>query len=104
MFAGSIIIAIISFILFKIIINLNNIIVFLTSYKILINDLKKYYNLLFEMVIRDIKVKYKKSVLGLLWSVLNPLLMMIVMTIVFSTLFKSDIKNCVYSKIYISSI
>lgn len=93
LFAGSIIIAIISFILFKIIINLNNIIVFLTSYKILINDLKKYYNLLFEMVIRDIKVKYKKSVLGLLWSVLNPLLMMVVMTIVFSTLFKSDIKN-----------
>ena len=93
LFVSSIVIAIISFILFKIIINLNNIVIFLTSYKILINDLKKYYNLLFEMVIRDIKVKYKKSILGLLWSVLNPLLMMIVMTIVFSTLFKSDIKN-----------
>ena len=92
-FVSGIVIAIISFVLFKIIVNLNNIVIFLTSYKILINDLKKYYNLLFEMVIRDIKVKYKKSILGLLWSVLNPLLMMIVMTIVFSTLFKSDIKN-----------
>lgn len=42
---------------------------------------------------RDIKVRYRKSFLGMLWTVLNPLLMMIVMTIVFSTLFKSTIDN-----------
>lgn len=53
----------------------------------------KYQNLLRELVIRDIKVRYRKSVLGLLWTVLNPLLMMIVITIVFSTIFKQSIPN-----------
>ena len=53
----------------------------------------KYKNLLNELVRRDIKVRYRKSVLGLLWTVLNPLLMMVVITIVFSTLFKQNIPN-----------
>ena len=53
----------------------------------------KYYDLIIEMVSRDIKIKYKKSILGFAWSILNPLLMMLVMTVVFSTLFKSDIPN-----------
>ncbi len=53
----------------------------------------KYYDLLIELVLRDIKVKYKRSVLGFAWSILNPLLMMIVMSVVFSTIFRSDIKN-----------
>lgn len=46
-----------------------------------------------ELVKRDIKVKYKKSLLGILWSVLNPLLTMVVLTIVFSNIFKFDIEN-----------
>lgn len=49
--------------------------------------------LLRELVVRDIKVRYRHSVLGLIWTVLNPLLMMTVITIVFSTLFKSNIPN-----------
>lgn len=53
----------------------------------------KYSTLLQELVIRDIKVRYRKSVLGLLWTVLNPLLMMVVITIVFSTIFKQSIPN-----------
>lgn len=53
----------------------------------------KYKDLLFELILRDIKVKYKKSILGILWSVLNPLFMMIVLTIVFSEIFKSSISN-----------
>ncbi len=53
----------------------------------------KYRNLLKELVIRDIKIRYRKSFLGLLWTVLNPLLMMMVITFVFSTLFKSNIEN-----------
>ena len=57
------------------------------------DTLLKYKDLLFELVLRDIKVKYKKSVLGVLWSVLNPLLMMIVLTVVFSEVFKSSISN-----------
>jgi len=47
----------------------------------------RYRYLLLNLVNRDIKVKYRRSVLGLLWSILNPLLMMLVMALVFSTLF-----------------
>ena len=53
----------------------------------------KYENLLFSLVSRDIKVRYRRSVLGMLWTVLNPLLMMVVITIVFSTLFKQNIEH-----------
>lgn len=53
----------------------------------------QYLPLLKELVIKEIKLKYKRSTLGFAWSVLNPLLMMGVMTIVFSTLFKSNINN-----------
>ena len=54
---------------------------------------KKYQPLLKELVKRDITIRYRHSVLGLLWTVLNPLLMMIVMSIVFSTLFTNSIDN-----------
>ncbi|WP_397386555.1 ABC transporter permease [Paenibacillus roseipurpureus] len=53
----------------------------------------KYNNLLFELVVRDIKVRYRKSILGLFWTLLNPLMTMLVMTIVFSSLFKSNIPH-----------
>lgn len=57
------------------------------------NNLLKYQWLLQELVIRDLKIKYRRSVLGYLWSVLNPLLMMLVLTAVFSTVFRFDIPN-----------
>lgn len=57
------------------------------------NNLFKYKWLLQELVIRDLKIKYRRSVLGYLWSVLNPLLMMLVLTVVFSTVFRFDIPN-----------
>lgn len=53
----------------------------------------KYKYLLFDLVSRDLKVKYRRSMLGFLWSVLNPLLMMLVITAVFSNIFKFDIKD-----------
>ena len=56
-------------------------------------EIFKYKDLIKELVVRDIKVKYKKSVLGILWSILNPLLMMIVLSIVFSEVFTSSTKN-----------
>lgn len=84
---------ILSQILYLVFINLKYFLIFFKNKNDFFSGLKKYSYLLWEMVVRDIKVKYKKSTLGLMWSVLNPLLMMIVMTIVFSTLFKSDIEN-----------
>lgn len=53
----------------------------------------RYRYLMKQLVARDFKTKYKRSVLGVLWSFLNPLLTMLVQYIVFSTLFKSDIPN-----------
>ena len=56
-------------------------------------DFWKYRDLLKLLVTRDIKLKYRRSFLGYVWSVLNPLLIMIVMTVVFSTMFKRNIEN-----------
>ncbi len=51
-------------------------------------NLKRYSFLLNQLISRDFKVKYKRSVLGVLWSLLNPILMMCVMAIVFTNVFK----------------
>ncbi|MEE0203343.1 MAG: ABC transporter permease, partial [Muricomes sp.] len=45
-----------------------------------LQNFRKFRPLLEELVARDIKIKYRKSVLGVLWTLLNPLLMMIVLT------------------------
>lgn len=64
--------------------------------KIWFERLRKFFHykdLLKHLVVRDIKLKYRRSILGYFWSVLDPLLSMIVMTIVFSTMFKRNIDN-----------
>lgn len=53
----------------------------------------RYSFLIKQLVGRDFKTKYKRSVLGMAWSFLNPLMTMCVQYIVFSTLFRSDIPN-----------
>lgn len=50
-------------------------------------NFKKYRYLLKELINKDIKLKYRRSYLGLLWTLLEPLLTMIVLTFVFSGLF-----------------
>lgn len=55
-------------------------------------DGRRYKWLLQQLVGRDLKVKYKRSYLGYLWSLLNPLLMMAIVTIVFSEVFRYDIQ------------
>lgn len=57
------------------------------------SEIYKYKYLLQQLVVRDIKKKYRRSVLGVLWSVLNPLLMMAVTAMVFSTIFRFSIEN-----------
>ena len=54
------------------------------------HNLVEYKFLLKELVKRDFKVKYQRSSLGVLWSILYPLLMMAVMAAVFSNLFKAS--------------
>lgn len=62
----------------------------------MISNLKRHLQfneLLKQLVIRDVKLKYRRSYLGYLWSILNPLMLMIVLVIVFSKLFRFDIPN-----------
>ena len=47
----------------------------------------RYRHLMVNLVKRDLKVKYRRSFLGILWSVINPLFMMLVMSIVFGYMF-----------------
>ena len=58
-----------------------------------IKNFLKFRPLLSELVARDIKIKYRRSVLGVLWTLLNPLCMMIILSIVFSNIFKFDVEN-----------
>lgn len=55
--------------------------------------LLNYRFLLYQLVSRDFKTKYKRSILGVLWSMLNPLLTMGVQYLVFSNLFRWDVEN-----------
>lgn len=52
-----------------------------------------YSDLFHELVSKDIKLKYRRSFLGYLWSILNPLLIMCIMVLVFSQMFRFDIEN-----------
>ena len=52
-----------------------------------------YKDLLVQLVEKDIKLKYRRSFLGYLWSILNPLMIMVIMVIVFSNMFRFSIEN-----------
>ena len=60
------------------------------------DNFKKYSFLLEQLIARDFKVKYKRSVLGVAWSLLYPVLMMAVMSAVFSNVFKFSVPGVNY--------
>ena len=53
----------------------------------------KTKGILFNFAISDLKIRYRNSVLGILWSIIEPLLLLGVLFVVFSTMFKFDIEN-----------
>ena len=57
----------------------------------IIKDLYDYREMLYNLVRKDLKARYKGSFLGFLWTFLNPLLQLIVYTIVFSTIMRVNI-------------
>ncbi len=59
------------------------------KFKLYLQDFWRYRFLIFYLISRDFKLKYRRSVLGVVWSVLNPLLMSLVMYVVFSSIFKN---------------
>lgn len=60
------------------------------SWRHKLREALSYQYLLKNLVTRDVKVRYKNSLLGILWSLLNPLLMMLVYTILFTILIPSS--------------
>jgi ABC-2 type transport system permease protein len=59
----------------------------------LVRDTFKYRELIWALALKDLKVRYKRSVLGFLWALLHPALLMLILTIVFSTISRMPIKN-----------
>lgn len=58
-----------------------------------LTELFRYRFLLWNLVSRDLKVRYKRSVLGFLWAMVNPLLTMAVLLAVFVKLFRFEVEN-----------
>ena len=57
----------------------------------LLRDLWEYREMIYSLVKRDLKSRYKGSILGFFWMFLNPLLQLCVYTIVFSSIMRMDI-------------
>jgi ABC-type polysaccharide/polyol phosphate export permease len=58
-----------------------------------ISDIYSSRNVLHQLIVQQLILRYRRTVLGYFWTLVNPLLMMSVMAIVFSTLFKVDLKT-----------
>ena len=54
---------------------------------------KQYAFVIRQLTARELKRKYARSYLGIIWSVLNPLLSMVVLSLIFSQLFRRSIEN-----------
>ncbi len=58
-----------------------------------LREVWRYRDLLVQLVARNVKVRYKRSVLGIGWTMLNPLLMMLILTFVFSNVFRISLEH-----------
>ena len=68
----------------------------MTANKNIMANFKKYKFLMSQLILRDFKIKYKRSVLGVVWSLLYPILMMAVMALVFSNMFRFQVEGVSY--------
>lgn len=59
----------------------------------MIEKVQKYQFLFSELVKRDFKQKYKRTSLGMMWSILSPLLELLVMRLVFTVFFSRDVPH-----------
>jgi len=59
----------------------------------LVGDTFRYRELIWALALKELKLRYKRSVLGFLWALLNPALMMVVLTVVFSTILRFGIPH-----------
>lgn len=59
----------------------------------LFRDSYRFRELIWALALKDLKLRYKRSVLGFLWALLNPVLNMIVLSLVFTTVMKMSIPD-----------
>ena len=59
----------------------------------LFRDSYRYRELIWALALKELKIRYKRSVLGFMWALLNPAFMMLVLTLVFSTIMRFDIPH-----------
>ncbi len=59
----------------------------------LFTDMVRYRQLIWALALKELKIRYKRSVLGFLWALLNPLLLMVVLSVVFSTIMAATIPH-----------
>ena len=58
-----------------------------------LRELVSYRELILNLALRELKARYKNTVLGFFWSLLNPLAMMLVFTAVFTVVMRSEVEN-----------
>ncbi len=59
----------------------------------MVRETYRYRELIWALALKDLKIRYKRSVLGFLWALLNPALLMLVLTLVFSTVLRFPIPH-----------
>ena len=68
----------------------------------LVREIAQSYELIWALAIKELRVRYKRSMLGFFWALLNPLLTMIVLTLVFSHIMRFNMNY--YSVFLISAL
>jgi ABC-type polysaccharide/polyol phosphate export permease len=59
----------------------------------LVREIFRYRELIWALALKDLRVRYKRSALGFLWALLNPMLTMVILTIVFSTVMRIPVDH-----------
>jgi ABC-type polysaccharide/polyol phosphate export permease len=59
----------------------------------MLSEILGYKDLLYNLTLKELKLKYKNSILGIIWSLLNPLMMIIIYTIAFKMILRIPIEN-----------
>src|SRR3954466_10098565 len=58
----------------------------------MLRDFYKYRELIWALAMKELRIRYKRSSLGFFWALLNPLLMMVILTVVFSTVMRIPVR------------
>src|SRR5438270_10245329 len=68
----------------------------------LIHEIRHNRELIWALALKELRVRYKRSALGFVWALLNPLMMMVILTVVFSTIARLPVER--YAVFLISAL